>query len=245
MQRVIVLIVAISASAAFSQTSTSQKPPGEKTEATATAATATDIAKAAVAAHGGEKFKQMKSLLVAGSVDIAGSPTTVIQGTFRIIISGEKYMLEIANPMAPFKQAFDGRQTSSSGYELPPLTSIGFPLLTRVGDTGYVIAEVPDAKRKKKGFRVTTPDGFYTDFTVDEKTGQIKGFESSYNDINGQLVTTSVVIDEYQTVEGITVPKKYSQRFDMGKQMTVYANFNTKQIQVNTPIADDVFTLAK
>jgi hypothetical protein len=207
------------------------------------ASTPMDLATAAVAAHGGEKFKKMKSLLVAGSVDIAGSPTTVIPATFRIIIAGDKYMLEIANPMAPFKQAYDGKQTYSSGYELPPLTSLGFPLLSRVGDAGYVVAALPDAKKKKKGFRVTTADGFYTDFFVDEKTGQIKGYESSY-DVNGSLATTSVAIDEYQVVEGVSVPKKYSQRFDLG-QMTVYANFNTKQILVNSPIADDVFTLTK
>ena len=78
---------------------------------------------------------------------------------------------------------------------------------------------------------------------VDEKSGQIKGYESSY-DINGQIATTSVAIDEFQTVEGVIVPKKYSQRFDLG-QMTAYANFNTKQILVNSTIGDDVFAMPK
>ena len=136
-----------------------------------------------------------------------------------------------------------GIETHSSGYQLPPMTSLGFPLLVRVGDEGYIVASLPEAKRKKKGFRVTTPDGFYTDFFVDEKTGQVKGYESSY-DVNGRLVTTSVAIDEFQIVAGVTLPKKYSQRFEMG-QITAYASFNTKQILVNSPIADDVFTLTK
>lgn len=201
-----------------------------------------DIAKTAVAAHGGDKFKQMKSLLVAGSVEVVGSPTYVIPATFRFITAGEKYSFELQNPISPMKQVFDGKQTYSSGYELPPMTSLGFPLLVRVGDEGYDVSAL-DAKKKKKGFRVTTPDGFYTDFFVDEKTGQIKGYESSY-EINGQIATTSVAVDEFQTVDGVVVPKKYSQRFDIGK-MTVYANFNTKQILVNSALADDVFAAPK
>lgn len=240
----IIIVAAALAANTFSQTGSAQKPAAlDKPEPTIAAVTPIDIAKAAIAAHGGEKFKQMKSLLVAGSVDIAGSPTYVVPATFRFITAGNKYMFELNNPISPLKQVFDGKQTYSSGYELPPMTSLGFPLLIRVGDTGYVVAALPEAKKKKKGFRVTTPDGFYTDFFVDDKSGQIKGYESSY-DVNGQLATTSVVIDEYQTVDGVMLPRKYSQRFDLGK-MTAYANFNTKQILVNSPIGDDVFTIAK
>lgn len=238
----ILFVMAAAAIAAFSQMNTSQKPTAAKPSAPATA-TPLELANAAIAAHGGDKFKHMKSLLVAGSVDIAGSPTYVIPATFRFITAGDKYLFELNNPISPVKQVYDGKETHSSGYELPPMTSLGFPLLVRVGDDGYIVASLPEAKRKKRGFRVTTPDSFYTDFFVDEKTGQVKGYESSY-DVNGRLATTSVAIDEFQIVEGVTLPKKYSQRFDMG-QMTAYANFNTKQILVNSPIADDVFTLAK
>lgn len=224
----------------LAQTSAQQKPATNEKPAAAAAASPLDIAKAAVAAHGGDKFRNMRSLLVAGTVEVAGSPTYVMPGTFRFITSGDKYLFELTTAMQSVRQAYDGKQTYSSGFELPPMTSLGFPLLVKVGDTGYVIAALPDAKKKKKGFRVTTPDGFYTDFFIDEKTGQIKGYESSY-DINGNLVTTSVEIDEFQTVEGVTVPKKYSQRFVMG-QLNVYASFNTKQILVNSAVSDDVFT---
>ena len=233
------VFIAFSALPGFSQAG--QKPA--TSEKTTARATPEEIAKAAVAAHGGDKFKQMKSLLVAGSVDVAGSPTYVIPATFRFVTVGDKYMFELNNPISPLKQVYDGKQTYSSGYQLPPMTSLGFPLLARVGDKDYSVSALPDTKKKKRGFRVTTPDGFYTDFLVDEKTGQIKGYESSY-DINGQIATTSVAIDEFQTVEGVIVPKKYSQRFDLG-QMTAYANFNTKQILVNSAIGDDVFTMPK
>ena len=236
------IVLLLSASCAFSQASAQQKAPVNVKPAAAEASPM-HLAKAAVAAHGGEKFKQMRSLLVAGTADIAGSPTYVIPATFRFVTAGDKYVFELTSQIQSLKQAYDGKQTYSSGFELPPMTSLGFPLLGRVGDDGYIVAGLPEAKKKKKGFRVTTPDGFYTDFLVDEKTGRIKGYESSY-DINGSLATTSAEIDEFQVVEGVTVPKKYSQRFDLGK-ISAYASFNTKQILVNSAVPDEVFTLAK
>ena len=88
---------------------------------------------------------------------------------------------------------------------------------------------------------MTSPEGYYTDFYMDEKTNQIKGYDSSY-DINGRQVTTSVVIDKMRVIDGITVPEAYAQRFDT-EQITIYAEFKTKDILVNTEVADDVFTL--
>ena len=44
-----------------------------------------------------------------------------------------------------------------------------------------------------------------------------------------------------RVVEGVLVPERYVQRFDT-EQVTIYANFKAKEIQVNTPIADDVFS---
>jgi len=78
---------------------------------------------------------------------------------------------------------------------------------------------------------------------VDEKTGKVKGYESSY-DVNGRLATTSVEIDDFQTVEGVLTPKKYSQRFDLG-QLTAYANFNAKVILINSSVPDETFAMPK
>ena len=123
------------------------------------------------------------------------------------------------------------------------MTSLGFPLLPRAGDKGYTISELPVNKKKRHGFRITTPEGFYTDFVIDEKSGRIKGYESQY-DVQGRIVTTSVEIDEFQAVEGILVPKRYSQRFDLGG-MTAYASFRSREILVNSKIDDEVFALPK
>jgi hypothetical protein len=90
---------------------------------------------------------------------------------------------------------------------------------------------------------MTAPDGFYTDFYVDEKTKLVKGYESLY-EFGGRSATTSVEIDKYRTVEGVIVPERYAQRFDLG-QLTIYGDFKSKDILVNSVVADDVFTLGK
>jgi len=214
--------------------------------AKATQLTAKDAAKQAFEAHGGEKLKKLRSLSLRGTCDIT-SFGQAIPATFVMIIKGDKYYFEINNPFQPLKQIFDGKQTYSSqqtqGFSLPPITSLGFPLLPHTFDTGYVIAEVGSTKKKASGFRVTTPDGFYTDFFIDGKNGQVKDYESSY-DINGRTVTTSVTVDEWANADGVLVPKKFSQRFDLG-QITAYASFKAKEIVANGDVSDDTFEIDK
>lgn len=205
------------------------------------------LAKLALEAHGGEKLKAMKTLIVRGSVDVTTSAVgQSIPATFVTIFSDDKYRIEIMNPFQPLKQIYDGTQTSSSlrgGFTLPPINRLGFPLLPRIGEIGFIITSLPDDKKKKNGFRMTSPDGYFTDFYLDEKTNQIKGYDSSY-DLNGRIVTTSVEIDKLRVVDGVTVPEKYSERFDMD-QLTIYANFKAKDILINSQVADDVFTIGK
>ena len=203
------------------------------------------LAKLTLEAHGGEKLRTMKSLIVKGSVDVTTSAfNQAIPATFVVILAKEKYRFEIANPFQPIKEVFDGVNKSTTirgGMSLPPVNRLGFPVLPMIGQPGFVITSLPDNKKKKKGFRMTSPDGYYTDFYIDEKTNQIKGYDSQY-DINGRIVTTSVEVEKLRVVDGIAVPEKYAQRFDT-EQVTIYADFKAKDIQVNTEIADDVFTM--
>lgn len=203
-----------------------------------------ELAKQAVLAHGGEKLTKMTSLVVRGAVDVTTSAMNqAFPATFVTIFAGEKYRIEIANPFQPLKQVYDGTQTSSSlrgGFTLPPINRLGFPLLQQIGKQGFVITSLPDTKKKLKGFRITSPEGFATDFYLDEKTNQVKGYDATY-EIDGRTVTTSVEIDKCRLVEGVLVPEKYAQRFDT-EQITVYANFKAKEILVNSPIEDAVFS---
>ncbi len=207
-----------------------------------TDATPLELAKAAVEAHGGDKFLKMKSLIMRGSVDVTSSAfPSAIAGTFAQIFAGDKYRLQINAVVFNFLQTYDGANTNSSmgAFTLPPLNRLGLPLLARIGEKDYTVSALAD--KKKKGFRITSPEEFYTDYFIDEKTGQIKGYEASY-EMNGQKVTTSVENDKFKLVEGVLVPERFSQRFDVG-QITAYSDFKAKEILVNTEVANDVFVI--
>ncbi|MEP6945704.1 MAG: hypothetical protein ABJA02_07285 [Acidobacteriota bacterium] len=244
---VTVFLMLLSVCAAFGQgPKTIKAPETPKSEATAADRSAIERAQATQMAHGGDKLKNLRSLVMRGSVDITTSAMNqAIPSTFVTVIAGDKYNYEINNPFQPLKQVYDGTQTFSSlrGFSLPPITSLGFPLLTKIGVAGYVITSLSDAKKKRSGFRITTPEGYYTDFLTDEKTSQVKGYESSY-DYDGRTITTSVVVDKCLLVDGVLVPERYSQRFDLG-QLTAYADFKSKVILVNSTIDNDVFAMPK
>lgn len=206
---------------------------------------ASDLAKATLEIYGGEKFKNMQTLIIRGTADVSGSPAMVIPAGFAFVYAGEKYRVDITNPFQPLKQIYDGEQTYSSinGFSLPPINRLGLPLLQKLGVEGFTVSSLPEKSKNKKGFRMTSPEGYYTDFLIDEKSGQIKSYESSYS-VNGRNVTTSVKIEKVRNVEGVIVPERYNQRFDLG-QMTVYADFKAKEILVNAKVDDDVFAIPK
>jgi hypothetical protein len=239
-----VLLTALMCVQGFGQ-KTDQKPLVKATvDAKAATPAAADLAKAAFEATGGVKFKALKTMVVRGSVDLTASNfPQAIPGAFSMAFAGDKYRLELANAMQSFKQSYDGEQTHTSiqlGFALPPINRLGLPLLQRLGDDGFVVSALPATAKGKTGFRMTAPDGFFTDFYLDAKSNQIKSFEASY-DFNGRKYTTSVDISKYRDVEGVLVPERYSQRFDLG-QIVVYGDFKSKEILLNPELAADVFT---
>lgn len=238
------ILLAALAAGALAQTGPAPQTPAPGKTATIPSDPA-DLAKATLAAHGGDKLKKLRSFLLKGAADLTFNGQAV-PGAFSTAISGDKYYFEITTAIQSLKQTFDGSQTVSSipGISLPPVTSLGFPLLPKIGDKGYVVSALPESSKKKKGFRLTTPEGFYTDYFINEKNGQIKSYESKWMDESNRAVTTSVEIDEFQTVDGLVVPKKYSQRFDLGP-ITAYANFNAKTILINSTIEDSAFSVSK
>lgn len=245
------LLLAISAVGVFSQSKTdkNEKAPALEIKSTATVvksdAAPLELARTALKAHGGEKFKNMKTLVVRGTADVSGSPTQSFPSTFAFISSGEKYRIDITNPFQPLKQVYDGEQTNSSinGFYFPPLNRIGLMLLAKFEEKDFVVAVVPEKVKTKNSFRITSPEGYYTDFFLDEKTGQVKSYKSSF-EIGSRNVTTAVEIDKVRVVEGVVVPEKYAQRFELAN-LSIYVNFKAKEISVNTPIADDIFVLGK
>jgi len=246
----IFVLTAIFAVNAFAQTKDKKgekataKPIATPTVTIKADATPAELAQIALKAHGGDKFKNMKTLVIRGTADVSGSPTQTIPATFIFVSSGEKYRIDIPNPFQPLKQIYNGEQTTSSinGFYFPPLNRIGLALLTKVGEKDFVISALPEKTKTKTSFRITSPEGYYTDFYLNEKSGQVKSYKSSF-DVNGRTVTTSVEIDKVRNVENIIVPEQYSQRFEL-TNLSIYVSFKAKEILVNSPIADDVFGMA-
>lgn len=244
------LMLALAVGVSAQKTEKEKKPIEKDKTATTTTlnlktAAPMDLAKAALAAHGGDKFKQMKTLIVSGTADVSGSPTMTFPAPFVMTYAGDKYRLEMNTPFMQFKQIYDGKETFSSAGEvtLPPINRLGLPLLPKIEEKDFVVAALPDAKKKKPGFRITSPEGFYTDFFIDEKTGEVKSYEASYS-FNDRTITTAVEIDKFREVEGVKTLEKWSQRFETGG-LTVYANFKAKDIQVNSTVEDSVFVMGK
>ena len=203
-----------------------------------------EMAKATLKAHGGEKFSQAKTMILRGSVDVTAPGTTqTLPASFALVIAGEKYRFDIQSAFFNFLQVSDGVNTSSSmpGVTLPPMNLVGLSILPKIEQAGFTVSALPEKLKKKKGFRVTSPEGYYSDFVVDEKTFIVKEYESSY-DYNGNSISTSVAVSKYKDVDGVLVTEKYSQRLDLG-QVTAYASFNAKDILLNSEVADDVFTI--
>lgn len=202
-----------------------------------------ELAKAALQAHGGDKFKDIKSLTEIGSADVAmpGSAQTMTVA-FKLIMSHEKFRFEINSPFANFQQIYDGENlyASMGGSDVPPLSKLGINLLAKAEDKGYAVSALPD-KKKRRGFRITTPEGYATDFYIDSSTGRVMSYEAKFV-VRDREVSTAVEHDKFREVEGVLVPEKFSQRFDIGAN-TFYANFRAKDIIVNAAIADDVFAM--
>lgn len=204
-----------------------------------------EIAKATLKAHGGEKLNQVKSMVLRGTADVTAPGSTFsLPAGFAIITAGEKYRLDIQAGLFNFLQVFDGQNTSSSGaggMTLPPLNRVGLFILPKIEEAGFVVSTLPEKLKKKKGFRLTSPEGYYTDFIIDEKNSRVKEFESSY-ELNGRILATAVSIEKYREIDGVLVNEKFSQRLDVGGA-SAYANFSAKDILVNSEVNDDVFVI--
>ena len=232
-------VIAVVAAGVFAQGNA--KPVATLPVVAVTATTSpTDLAKAALTAQGGDKFKSMKSLVLRGSVDLyAPNSTQSIPGGFMIVTAGEKVRVEIdARPAVSFKQIFDGQQSYSSlpGVEMAPFNRIGLALLSRYDQPGITVTAIPD-KKKQRGFRIADADGYTTDFYIDLATGRVMSFIVP---LQGQ--TFGVENKKFKEVDGVLVPSSFTWRMEM-PQGAFFADYNVKDMKLNNPIGDDVFQI--
>src|SRR5262245_54770462 len=75
----------------------------------------TDLAKAALEAQGGQKFREVKNMQLRGSVQLyAPNSIQSIPGQFSIVTAGDKLRMEIdARPAVVFKQIYNGERSYS------------------------------------------------------------------------------------------------------------------------------------
>jgi hypothetical protein len=221
--------------AAAAVTSTIPAPP-----AITTNSTPLELARAALAAQGGDKFKNLKSMMLIGTADLyAPNSTQSIPGKFAIVTAGDKVRIEIdARPVFNFKQIYDGQQSYSSmpGVQMPPASKFGLPVLAKFDQPGYTVSALPD-KKKLRGFRIVDSEGNTTDFFVDPATARVMQYLTPYNGY-----TFGTENSKFKEVDGVLIPVSFSQRLEM-QQGAFFAEYKVKDVKLNQPIGDDVFVM--
>ena len=221
--------------AAASVASTIPAPP-----AITSNTTPLELARAALAAQGGDRFKNLKSMVLIGTAELyAPTSTQSIPGKFAMVIVGDKVRIEIdARPVFNFKQIYDGQQSYSSmpGVQMPPASKFGLPVLARFDQPGYTLSALPD-KKKLRGFRIVDAEGNTTDFYIDPITARVMQYLTPYN---GFVFGTEN--SKFKEVEGVLIPFNFSQRLEMA-QGAFFAEYKVKEVKLNQPIGDDMFVM--
>jgi hypothetical protein len=218
------------------------KSASANSTATATAAGTSaplDMARAAFNAQGGEKFRNLKNMVLSGSVDLyPPNSTNSAPGKFVLATSGARLRMEVdARPAIYFKQISDGHNTYSSlpNVQFPPPDRFGLPVLVKFDQAGYAVTAIPD-NNKLHGFKITDPDGNATDFYV-EATNHVVRYLYQYGGYN-----FGVENSKFKEIEGVLVPFKFTQRIEM-PQGAAFADFSVKDVKLNQQLGDDVFTI--
>jgi hypothetical protein len=201
-----------------------------------------ELAKAAITAQGGEKFRAVQNMMLRGSVSLypPNSPNS-IPGSFSIVTANDKVRLELdGRPIIVFKQIYDGQQSYSSmpGVELPPLSKFGMSVLSKFDQPGYKVSAIPN-KKKLRGFRISDPEGYTTDFYIDPANGRVMEFLLTYNNY-----TFGTANDKFKEFDGVLVATNFSQRFEMA-QGAFFAEYSVKEVKLNQTLGEDIFAIPR
>jgi len=199
-----------------------------------------ELARAALIAQGGDKFKNLKSMMLTGAADLyAPSSTQSIPGKFAMVTVGDKVRIDIdARPIFNFKQIYDGQQSYSSipGVQMPPASKFGLPVLAKFDQPGYTVSALPD-KKKLRGFRIVDAEGNTTDFYLDPATARVMQYLIPYNGY-----TFGTENSKFKEVDGVLIPYNFTQRLEL-PQGAFFAEYRVKEVKLNQPVGDDVFVM--
>ena len=226
---------ASSGTSAAAPTSSIPPPPAITSETTPT-----ELARAALGALGGDKFKSLKNIWIVGSVDLYAPNSTLPQpGKFSIVTAGAKFRMDVdASPAFKFKQIFDGQQSYSSfpGMQMPPADKFGLPVLIKYDQPGYTVSALPNEK-KLRAFRIADAEGNTTDFYIDPTTARVMKYVSPYSGY-----TFGTENSKFKEIDGVLIPFNFSQRIEMPLG-AFFADFKVKEAKLNQPLGDDVFLI--
>jgi len=244
------VLLLILASTSFAQSADPGKSNGAPAEAAksipaAPAITANstpiELASAALAAQGGDKFKNLKSMYLYGSANLySPASTQSIPGKFVMVTAGDKVRIDIdASPAFKFKQVYDGQQSYSSipNVSMPPASKFGLSVLAKYNQSGFTVSALPNEK-KLRGFRIVDSEGNTTDFFIDPATARVMKYLTPYE---GRMFGTEN--SKFMEVEGVLIPVSFTQRLELPGQGAFFAEYKVKDIKLNQPIGDDVFVM--
>ena len=201
--------------------------------------TPVELARAALAAQGGDKFKNVKNIWIYGDVNLYSPNSTFPQpGKFSLVTAGAKMRLDVESPAFKFKQIFDGQQSYSSipGVQTPPADKFGLNVLTKYDQPGYTVSALPNEK-KLRGFRIVDAEGNTTDFYIDPVTARVMKYVSPY-----QGYTFGTENSKFKEIDGVLIPFNFSQRLEMAMG-AFFAEYKVKEAKLNQPLSDDVFAI--
>jgi hypothetical protein len=200
-----------------------------------------DLARAAYQSLGGDRLRDLRNMVLTGTLDLYSPASTQgITGRFGVIIAGDKIRQEMQSPFFNASLIYDGVQNYSSirGFEMPPPSKYGLPVLLKYAQPGFTVSALPEKDGKKvRAFRVTDPEGNATDFRIDAATGKLTGYEIPFGG-----VTFVVEIKSTKEIDGVSVPVNFVQRLAT-PQGTFIAEFKVKDAKLNQNLPADAFAI--
>lgn len=198
-----------------------------------------ELARAAYTAQGGDKYRALKNVVLLGTADLySPNSTQSLSGKFYMINADDHVRIEVQSPIFNFTLISDGARTYTSmrGFELPPASRFGVPVLMRFNQSGYVVTALPD-KKKERAFRITEPEGMITDFYIDAATGRLLRFEVPYG-----AYTYGFEFKGVREVDGVSLPTSFVQRISTA-QGDFFAEFKVKEAKLNQELPADIFII--
>ncbi|HKP10954.1 MAG TPA: hypothetical protein VJZ91_02550 [Blastocatellia bacterium] len=199
-----------------------------------------DLARQAFTSHGGEKFRNLKSLSLFGTVEVyyGSNPSRSSTSKFAMVQAGDRARTDIESADSSYREIYDGKRpysTVNAGSVWAP-TKFGMPVLARFDQAGYTVTALADEKNAR-GFRITDAEGNATDFFVDQATGRVMLYTFEYHTIKFVFEHKS-----FKDVDGVLVPTSFLRKMVLPR-VDVYMEFKVKDAKVNQPIGDDVFII--